>query len=129
MRKQLYSDIYDDSVWLISLVENLLAVSRIEDGTMQLHRKLELMDDIVSEALLHIDRRSSEYVIQSEPSPETLLVDVDGRLIVQVRAPRSGSAASGKTTMSELLSPTMVPASLIRKSHIYLLCFTAEARK
>ena len=84
VRKQLYSDIYDDSVWLISLVENLLAVSRIEDGTMQLHRKQELMDDIVSEALLHIDRRSSEYVIQSEPSPETLLVDVDGRLIVQV---------------------------------------------
>ena len=84
VRKQLYSDIYDDSVWLISLVENLLAVSRIGDGTMQLHRKLELMDDIVSEALLHIDRRSSEYVIQSEPSPETLLVDVDGRLIVQV---------------------------------------------
>ena len=84
VRRQLYSDIYDDSVWLTSLVENLLAVSRIEDGSMQLHRKLELVDDIVSEALLHIDRRSAEYVILTEPSPETLLVDVDGRLIVQV---------------------------------------------
>jgi two-component system sensor histidine kinase KdpD len=51
---------------------------------MQLHRKLELIDDIVSEALLHINRRSAEYVILTEPSPETLLVDVDGRLIVQV---------------------------------------------
>ena len=36
-RRQLYQDIYDDSTWLSSLVENLLAVSRIEDGTMQLH--------------------------------------------------------------------------------------------
>lgn len=83
-RKRLYSDIYDDSVWLISLVENLLAVSRIEDGTMQLHRKLELLDDIISEALMHIDRRASQYTILAEPSDETLLVDVDGRLIVQV---------------------------------------------
>lgn len=84
VRRKLYSDIYDDSVWLISLVENLLAVSRIEDGTMQLHRKLELLDDIISEALLHIDRRSTEYTIIAEPSQETLLIDVDGRLIVQV---------------------------------------------
>ena len=65
-------------------MENLLAVSRIEDGTMQLHRKLELLDDIISEALMHIDRRASQYTILAEPSDETLLVDVDGRLIVQV---------------------------------------------
>ncbi len=84
MRRKLYSDIYDDSVWLISLVENLLAVSRIEDGTMQLHRKLELLDDIISESLMHIDRRSSEYTIIAEPSAEPILIDVDGRLIVQV---------------------------------------------
>ena len=84
MRKQLYSDIYDDSVWLISLVENLLAVSRIEDGTMQLHRKLELVDDIISEALMHIDRRSAEYKILVDSPEEALLADVDGRLIVQV---------------------------------------------
>ena len=83
-RRQLYSDIYDDSIWLISLVENLLAVSRIEDGTMQLHRKLELLDDIISESLMHIDRRSSQYTIIVEPSSETILIDVDGRLIVQV---------------------------------------------
>ena len=83
-RKQLYLDIYDDSTWLISLVENLLAVSRIEDGTMQLHRKPELLDDIISESLLHIDRRSSNYTIIFEPSAEPIIIDVDGRLIVQV---------------------------------------------
>ena len=83
-RKQLYLDIYDDSTWLISLVENLLAVSRIEDGSMQLHRKPELLDDIVSESLLHIDRRSSNYTIVFEPSPDPIVIDADGRLIVQV---------------------------------------------
>ena len=83
-RKQLYLDIYDDSTWLISLVENLLAVSRIEDGSMQLHRKPELLDDIISESLLHIDRRSSNYTIIFEPSTDPIIIDADGRLIVQV---------------------------------------------
>ena len=83
-RRQLYQDIYDDSTWLSSLVENLLAVSRIEDGTMQLHKSPELLDDIISEALLHIDRRSSAYKILFEPSADPIIVDVDGRLIVQV---------------------------------------------
>ncbi len=32
----LYRDIYDDAMWLINLVENLLSVTRIEDGTMRL---------------------------------------------------------------------------------------------
>ena len=36
MRKQTFADIYDDSMWLINLVENLLSVTRIEDGTMKL---------------------------------------------------------------------------------------------
>lgn len=83
-RMQLYSDIYEDSVWLSSLVENLLAVSRIEGGSMNLRIRPELLDDIISEALLHVDRRGSEYTIIAEPSSETLLTDVDGRLIVQV---------------------------------------------
>ena len=84
VRRQLYADIYDDSVWLISLVENLLAVSRIEEGSMQLRKKLELIDDLISESLLHIDRRSSEHTILTELTSEPLLVEVDGRLIVQV---------------------------------------------
>lgn len=83
-RRQLYSDIYEDSVWLSDLVENLLAVSRIEGGTMKLRTKPELMEDIISEALQHIDRRSSEYTIIAEPSSETILAEVDGRLVVQV---------------------------------------------
>lgn len=35
-RRQLYTSIYDDSMWLANLVENLLSVSRIENGTIRL---------------------------------------------------------------------------------------------
>ena len=55
-RKQLYADIYDDSLWLINLVENLLSVTRIEDGTMKLRLTTELLDEVIAEAMQHTDR-------------------------------------------------------------------------
>ena len=61
--KQLYTAIYDDSLWLINLVENLLSVTRIEDGTMQLKLTAELVDEAVAEAVRHISRQSAEHHI------------------------------------------------------------------
>lgn len=83
-RKRLYSDIYDDSMWLINLVENLLSVTRLDDGRMQLHLSAELMEDVVSEALLHINRNSSEHNIVVKHADEFLLARMDAKLIVQV---------------------------------------------
>lgn len=83
-KKQLYTDIYDDSMWLINLVENLLAVTRIEDGTMSLRLKPELMDDVIAEALRHINRKKVEHRITVAYSDELALAKMDARLIVQV---------------------------------------------
>ncbi len=56
-KKQLYADIYDDSMWLINLVENLLSVTKIEDGKLNIHLQAELLDELVTEALAHISRK------------------------------------------------------------------------
>lgn len=53
MRRQIYGDIYDDSMWLIDLVENLLSVTRIEEGRMQIRQSAELVDEVIKEALKH----------------------------------------------------------------------------
>ena len=55
-RMQIYGDIYDDSMWLINLVENLLSVTRLEDGTMNLNLQIELVDEVIEGALKHISR-------------------------------------------------------------------------
>lgn len=83
-KSQIYRDIYEDSVWLINLVENLLAVTRIEEGRMHLKQSTELADEIISEALLHVKQRSKEHVITVQEDEELLFVRADGRLIVQV---------------------------------------------
>ncbi|MEG2775174.1 MAG: ATP-binding protein, partial [Acetivibrio sp.] len=83
-RQMLYTDIYDDSLWLINLVENLLSVTRIEDGSMNLNLTAELMEEVVSEALSHINRKSTEHEIIVKESEDFILAKMDARLIVQV---------------------------------------------
>ena len=83
-RKQIFTDIYDDAQWLTGLVENLLSITKITDGNVKLHLSDQVIDDIVSEALRHIDRRSAEHHITVDCGDEPLLVRVDAGLIMQV---------------------------------------------
>ena len=83
-RKQIFTDIYDDAQWLTGLVENLLSITKISDGSVKLRLSDQVVDDIVSEALRHIDRRSTEHHIEVDCGDVPLLVRVDAGLIVQV---------------------------------------------
>ena len=83
-KKQLYMDIYDDSMWLINLVENLLSVTRIEDGRLNLRMSEDLMDDVITEALQHVNRKSVEHHITVEHKEDYLLAKMDAKLMVQV---------------------------------------------
>ncbi|WP_295579553.1 sensor histidine kinase KdpD [uncultured Oscillibacter sp.] len=83
-RLRLYTSIYDDSMWLINLVENLLSITRMENGTMKLNIQPELLDDVFQEALSHLDRNAPKHHIAAELADDLLMADMDARLIVQV---------------------------------------------
>ena len=83
-RQRIFNDIYDDSQWLTELVENLLSITKIADGSVKLHLSDQVLEDIISEALRHIDRRGSEHQITVNCGNEPLLVRVDAGLIMQV---------------------------------------------
>lgn len=84
VKRKLILDIYDDSLWLINLVENLLSVSRLDNGNVKLNTEPQLIEEIVNEALEHVNRKISEYKVKVNLTNEFLMVDVDVRLIVQV---------------------------------------------
>lgn len=84
-RKQgLYLDIFDDSAWLINLVENLLSVTRIENGTMELNFQNELIDEIITEALRRVNRKQKEHIITVLQEDDLLMGKVDTGLMIQV---------------------------------------------
>lgn len=83
-RKQIASDIYDDAIWLIQLVENLLSITRISEGRMQLHLSAQLVEEVIEESLRHIGRKGSGHHITAVCRDELMLARMDARLISQV---------------------------------------------
>ena len=81
-RRRLLTDIHEDAIWLIRLVENLLSITRIGEGRAQLNRTTELVDDVITESLRHI--RAKTHTIETDLSDELLLARMDARLISQV---------------------------------------------
>ncbi len=91
IRHRFYADIYEDSLWLTDLVENLLASTRLEGGRANLRLTGELVEDIFAEAVTHIHADKDHRVIV-EPLSEMLMVRADSRLIVQVLVNLIGNA-------------------------------------
>lgn len=83
-KQKLYEGIYDDSVWLYNLVENLLSITRIEKGHMNLNLQPEIVEEVVKEALSHIHRRLEDHEVKLEISDEFLMAWMEPKLIIQV---------------------------------------------
>jgi two-component system sensor histidine kinase KdpD len=83
-KKEIYRDIREDSYWLISVVQNLLSVTRLENKELKLNKDIELIDDVIGEALQHSDRSVGNRRVIFEPGGENLFVEADAALIEQV---------------------------------------------
>ena len=80
---ELATYIYDDSMWLINLVENLLSITKL-DNDMTLSLSTNILDEVVEEALKHVDRHLKYHNFVLALSDDLLMAKMDGPLIVQV---------------------------------------------
>ncbi|WP_415931952.1 ATP-binding protein [Zhenpiania hominis] len=83
-RKKLTQGIYEDSIWLIELVENLLAISRFDGDKIEARKEPQLLEEVIEEAMNHMTRKSIEHIVSSEVEDPLLMAEVDVTLIVQV---------------------------------------------
>ncbi len=83
-RRRLETDISEDANWLIGLVENLLSVTRLDDGDVPVSLQPELVADVAEEALRHVSRRAADHRLEVRLEDDLLMAQMDGRLIVQV---------------------------------------------
>lgn len=138
-RMQIYKEINNDSVWLTGLVENLLSVTRIENGTMEIKTEPELIDDIFGEAARIVSPRSGGRTIKIETSGEIIMAIMDARLILQViinlldnavkyTPPKSAitlSALASKDKVTVNISDDGEGISAEAKEHIFEMFYTA----
>lgn len=83
-RKALYKDIYEDSVWLYNLVENLLSVTKIENGSTGIQLQPELLEDVMEEAILHMRNKLKNHTIKLQLDEEFIMAWMDANMIIQV---------------------------------------------
>ena len=46
-KQQIYSDIYDDSVWLLNLIENILSITKFDKNEIQIKQESEFISDVI----------------------------------------------------------------------------------
>lgn len=81
---ELVKEINYDSEWLIRLVENLLSMTRIESGKLEIKKSEEIVEEIVSESIQHLKSRLNNHKLSIDMPKEVLFVPMDGKLIEQV---------------------------------------------
>lgn len=78
------TNIYEDSNWLINMVENLLSVTRIRDQDLCISTNEESIEEVVAEALQKMERRHPECVINARIPDQLIMLPMDAVLIEQV---------------------------------------------
>ena len=138
-KHQIYTDIYDDSEWLIGVVENLLSITRLNDGRLKFKFSDQLLDEVIAESLRHISRKHDDYKIVSD-CEELVLARMDVRLIIQVLVnlidnaikytpPGSviciqGTKTDGKAQISVKDNGPGIPEEM--KPHIFRMFYTGK---
>ena len=78
------SDIKQDADSLIVMVENLLSVTRVQDGTMPLKMREEMLEEVAGDALLTTRRRFPDCRVELDRSEDILYLPMDPLLVKQV---------------------------------------------
>ena len=78
------NDIKQDADSLIVMVENLLSVTRVQDGTIPLKKREEMLEEVAGDALLTTRRRFPDYHIELDLSEDILYLPMDPLLVRQV---------------------------------------------
>ena len=81
---ELLEDMKSEGQWLVRMVENLLSITRIGDGTARIHKEEELVEEVISGAVTKFRKRFPDIEVISKIPDDVLLVPMDAILIEQV---------------------------------------------
>lgn len=83
-RTQLLENIRDESNWLVSVVENLLSVTRMTGEQTKIKKEMEAGEEVLSAAAMKIKKHYPEITVSVRAPQELLMIPMDVILIEQV---------------------------------------------
>ncbi len=83
-KTEIITNIYNDSNWLLNMVENLLTITRITGDNFTITTTEEPVEEVVSEALQKLNKRYPDAHIEVQIPDDFILLPMDAILIEQV---------------------------------------------
>jgi two-component system, OmpR family, sensor histidine kinase KdpD len=84
VQKKLLQDVYEDANWLFHSVENILSITRMDEGKIEIKKNMEAVEEVVGEALSRIKKLSQMHTIKVNLPDDLIMLPMDGTLIEQV---------------------------------------------
>ena len=82
--RKFVSDINTESDWLVLTVQNILNMTRISDGKMNLTLGYEAADDLITQAVSRLPSSYDRSRLKISMPDKIMLVNVDGNLFIQM---------------------------------------------
>lgn len=82
--RRLAADISEESAWLYNSIQNILDMTRINDGRLLIKKEYEAVDDLIQQAVSHVPWILKSGRLQIQMPADIIMIMSDGRLIVQV---------------------------------------------
>jgi two-component system sensor histidine kinase KdpD len=84
LRRELLHSILDEAGHLNRLVANLLDMTRLEAGALEVHKDWQSLEEIVGSSLEHLARQLKDHPVATHLQPDLPFVPLDDLLIQQV---------------------------------------------
>lgn len=83
-QERIVKGIQDDAQWLMRMVENLLSVTRIDAGGVQLRKTVIALDELMGSVVIKFKKRYPQQELRLSLPEDVILVPMDPILIEQV---------------------------------------------
>ena len=83
-RNQMLTGIKEDSQWLSRMVENLLSVTRLDGGNVEIIKAETVLDELIDSVLIKFAKRYPKQDVEIDLPEEFVVIPMDAILIEQV---------------------------------------------
>ena len=100
---KLIREVRDDALWLIRMVENLLSVTRIDEGKVRLNTQPAVLEELVDNILVKFRKHCPDVSVELELPEDFITIPMDAVLIQQVLINLLENAVDHAQGMTRLL--------------------------
>ena len=83
-KTKIVTGIKEDSEWLISMVENLLSITRIDSGQVKIIKTPTVLEELIDSVILKFKKRYPAQSVEIEIPDDVIIIPMDAILMEQV---------------------------------------------